>query len=167
MIFQEQMNTCDKDKWENTILHSAIIFRHQSKYIKKKKNRGATLATLIVCCSIASCIVALSCSLMLPTEVGLAQYQALISIIGGKLFCYWWSVLQIKSLVICIEYKITSSNNEWFHAEITCQIHQCNKALHLPEQGLQLPTSTPLFTSKTLIRLRDFKIMHNFIYMAC
>jgi len=56
---------------------------------KKKKNRGATLATLIVCCSIASCIVALSCSLMLPTEVGLAQYQALISIIGGKLFCYW------------------------------------------------------------------------------
>ena len=39
MIFQEQMNTCDKDKWENTILHSAIIFRHQSKYIKKKKKK--------------------------------------------------------------------------------------------------------------------------------
>lgn len=125
--------------------------------LKKKKNRGATLATLIVCCSIASCIVALSCSLMLPTEVGLAQYQALISIIGGKLFCYWWSVLQIKSLVICIEYKITSSNKEWFHAEITCQIHQCNKALHLPEQGLQLPTSTPLFPSKTLISPSRFQ----------
>lgn len=75
---------CAKSCYKASLLEKAKLdtekHRNKIRHIHEIIQSGLfTLATLILCCSIASCMVALSCSLMLPETKKALQLQASLS----------------------------------------------------------------------------------------